>query len=210
MAKIITYDDELHKIREYLENPVSESGKRHLVYPLFQKMFPEKFKTESNAAGADIYVDGKIIIELKTAESDWLSGFYQALHYQKKGLSFPCVCVMAEKFLAVWKVNAIPEFAVIAAHTAKANIAPNQIGKENAKKTTKQMANEILETAIFCITPKKYDEAKKQVRLFYEVYEFFNVLKNLDADRIQINTTNFIETIEQLKKFFVEPIDAIH
>jgi hypothetical protein len=210
MAKTITYDDELQKIREYLANPVSESGKRHLVYPLFQKMFPEKFKTESNAAGADIYIEGKMVIELKTNESDWLSGFYQALHYQKKGLAFPCVCVIAEKFLAVWKVNRIPEFAVIAAHTAKANMPPNQIGKENAKKTSKQMANEILESAIFCITPKKYEESKKQMRLLYEIYEFLNILKNLDADRLQINTFNFVETIEQMKKFFVEPIDAIH
>ena len=210
MLKKATFFEELDKIREFISNPVSEAAKRPLVYPLFQKLFPAKFKVESEAAGADIYVEGKLVVELKTSETDWLSGFYQALHYQKKGLAFPVVCVMAEKFLAVWKVNHIPEFAVILAHTANPMTAPNVMGKENAKKTNKQIANEILESAMFCITPKKFDEAKKSLRLTYEVHEFLNILKNLDSDRLQINTFNFTEKIEQMKAFFDTPMEAIH
>jgi len=210
MAKKQDFGEELNNLKNYLTQAQSEAAKRHLVYPLFKKLFPEKFKTESEAQGADIYIEGKLIVELKTSESDWLLGFYQALHYQKKGLTFSAICVIAEKFIAVWKVNHIPEHAVILAHTADAMLAPNVIGKENAKKTQKHIKDEILQSAIFKLSPTDVAKAQKELRLLFEVYEFKNIITNLDADRIQINTLNFIDTIEQMKRFFDNPIEAIH
>ena len=39
---------------------------------------------------------------------------------------------------------------------------------------------------------------------------FGNALKNLEAERIQINTHNFIDHIKQLERFFDDPLDAVH
>lgn len=210
MATKQEFGKELEDLKSYLTQAQSEAAKRHFVYPFFKKLFPDKFKTESEAQGADIYIEGKLVAELKTAESDWLAGFYQALHYQKKGLSFNTVCVIAENFIAVWKVNHIPEYAVIQAYTADAMLASNAVGKENAQKTQKHIKEEILQTAVFKLTSTDIAKAQKELRLLYDVSEFKNVITNLDAARIQINTLNFIETIEQMKRFFDKPIEAIH
>src|ERR1019366_6285464 len=87
MAKI-SHSDELEKLREYLRSDSNEDAKRHLLYPLFKKLFKDKFKIESDTHGADIYIEGQLIVEAKSNHSQWLEGFYQALHYQKKfGLS---------------------------------------------------------------------------------------------------------------------------
>jgi hypothetical protein len=200
-------NEELKQFGEYLSNPGSENAKDHLVFPLFKKLFGNKFKKQSDAEGADIYIEGKLLIELKSA--DFLKGFYQALHYAKKGLTFSAICVVSRKFVAVWKVNSIPDHAKRLSAESNAVSAPNAVGLLNAKHTTKPQANEILKTCVF-----KLDEVDLE-GLFTKNYdtslnEFVQVLKNLDAERVQINTHNFIDHIAQLEKFFDDPIDAIH
>ena len=67
MAKTITFDKELRDLQKYIESNENEDAKRHLLYPLFTKMFPNKFSIESgkNTHGADGYVEGQLIIEQK-------------------------------------------------------------------------------------------------------------------------------------------------
>ena len=214
MAKKISYSDELKKLKEYLKSESSEDAKRHLLYPLFKKLYGNKFYIESDAFGADVYVEGKIIVEAKTHSNDWLEAFYQALHYHKKfGLAYSMIIVIAHRFVGIWKANKIPEFAVILSHTADANTAPNKIGKENAKKTSNAAKKEIQNAAIYWLEPKDLSgnffkgEGKS---LEYEIYEILNILSNTDSERVQINTHNFIQSIEYFKKFFENPIDAIH
>jgi len=60
------FGDELGKLTQYLRSDDNEDAKRPLLYPLFQKLFKDKFKIESNAFGADVYVEGQIIVESKT------------------------------------------------------------------------------------------------------------------------------------------------
>ncbi len=217
MAKKNIYFNELKQLKEYIKSDSNEDAKRPLLYPLFKKLYKDKFKIESDANNADIYIEGTLIVEAKSDYSDWLAGFYQALHYQKKfGLAYSTIIIIAHKFIGIWKVNKIPEFAVIQAHTSDANVAPNKIGKLNVRKTTKQSKKEIQNSAIYWLEPKNLDlnfftEKEKGAKsLEYEIHEIFNVLKNIDTDRIQINTHNFIHSIEYFKKFFVNPIDAVH
>jgi hypothetical protein len=66
---------ELDNLREYLTNPGTENAKDHLVFPLFQKLFGAKFKKQSDASGADIYIEGKLLVELKSDSDDYLQGF---------------------------------------------------------------------------------------------------------------------------------------
>jgi hypothetical protein len=169
--------------------------------------------SESDAQGADVYVAGRLIVECKSTESQWLEGFYQALHYQRKfGLAYGTVMVLAHKFVAIWKLSKLPEAAVRLQKTADASAAPNAVGRENARKTSKVEKWEIREAAVYFLAPQHLEgdlllDAKN---LTTESYAILQVLKNLDSDRIQINRHNFIQTIEQLKYHFESPIEAVH
>ncbi len=204
-----SYQNELDQFRDYLLNPGGEKAKDYLTFPLFKKLFGIKFKKESNAEGADIYVEGKLLVELKSGLDDWRKGFYQALHYAKKGLSFSAVCVVAQKFVAIWKVNSIPDYAKRLSAEADASAAPNDIGVQNARRTTKAQATEILNTTYFRLLPQDLEGLFKR-DFDTALPEFVQALKNLEAERIQINTHNFIDHIAQLEKFFVDPLDAVH
>jgi hypothetical protein len=202
-------EKELTQFEKYLLDPGTENAKDHLAFPLFQKLFGSKFKKESDAEGADTYIGGKLLVELKSDSDDWRKGFYQALHYSKKGLTFSAVCVVAQKFVAVWKVNSIPDFAKHLSAVADASAAPNAIGALNAKKTSKAQFTEILKATVFKL------DAVDLEGLFNKgndtaLREFVQVLNNLDAERVQINTHNFIDQVKQLERFFDDPLDAVH
>lgn len=209
-----TFSEEIKQLKKYLYSESNEDAKRPLLYPFFKKLNPDKFKIESDACGADVYIEGQIIVEAKSHYSDWLDGFYQALHYHKKhGLVYSVVVVIAHKFVGIWKVNQLPEYAVIMAHTSDAQKAPNVIGKENTKKTAHLSKKEIRDKAIYWLEPKDLTgdyfagEAKS---IDYEIYEILNILRNSNVERLQMNTRNFIDQIELLKKYFEHPIDAVH
>jgi hypothetical protein len=207
------FGEELEKLREYLRSTDNEDAKRPLLYPLFQKLFKDKFKIESNVFGADIYVAGKLIVESKSDFTQWIEGFYQGLHYQKKyGLAYNTIMVIANRFVGIWKVNKIPEFAIILAHASDPTKPPSAVGKDNARKTQKAQRGRIAESAFYFLQPKDLegDIFYGAKNLTTESYEILKILKNLDLDRIQVNTHNFINTIERMKFFFEDPIDAVH
>jgi hypothetical protein len=66
-------EKELQQFEKYLLDPGTEKAKDHLVFPLFQKLFGSKFKKESDAEGADIYIEGKLLVELKTGDCHFKS-----------------------------------------------------------------------------------------------------------------------------------------
>jgi hypothetical protein len=215
MAKNQTFEEELRSLQKYIESNENEDAKRQLLYPLFTKLFKDKFSIESgkNTHGADGYVEGQIIIEAKTNYTQWLDGFYQALHYKKKfGLSYNSIMVIAHEFCAIWKIKNLPEIAVILSNTADANLAPSTIGKENARKTAKSNMLLIKEAAQYWLEPIDFKgelfNGKKS--LIIETSEILKVLKYLDSERIQVNKHNFIHAIERLKLFFETPIEAVH
>lgn len=215
MAKTITFDKELRDLQKYIESNENEDAKRHLLYPLFTKMFPNKFSIESgkNTHGADGYVEGQLIVEAKSTFSQWLEGFYQALHYKKKyGLSYNSIMVISHEFCAIWKIKSLPKFAVILSNTSDANVAPSTIGKLNASKTQKANAILIKDAAQYWLNPKdlKGELFNGKKSLITETYEIFKVLKYIDSERIQVNKHNFIHNIERMKLFFDTPIDAVH
>ena len=205
--------DELELFREYLRSDSNEDAKTPLLHPLFRKLFGDKFRIESDVHGADVYVAGQIIVESKTSYDQWLEGFYQALHYQKKhGLAYNTIMVVAYKFVAIWKVDKLPETAVIFHHTASAQKAPNVVGKENARRTALPLKREIKESAFYWLDPNdlKGDIFAGAKNITTESYEILKILRNLDSDRLQVNTHNFIQAIERIKPMFDRPIDAMH
>jgi hypothetical protein len=212
-SKEISVGDELEKLKQYLRQENNEDAKRPLLYPLFHKLFKDKFKIESDACGADVYIEGQLLVESKTKFSQWLDGFYQALHYHRKfGLTYNTILVVAHNFVGFWKVDKIPQEAFLFYHTADVQTAPNVIGKENAKKTTASLKIAIKNSAIYWLEPDnlKGTLLEDSKNLTTESFEIKKILNNLDSDRIQINPHNFIHTIERLKYFFDNPIDAVH
>lgn len=199
---------------EYLRSASSEKSRNHLLYPLFTEIFKDKVKIENDAKGADVYVQGKLIVEAKSSESQWLEGFYQALHYHKKfGLSYNTIMVVAHEFVAIWKLNKIPEFATIFAHKSDPQKPPNEIGRENARKTTNALKIEIKDAAFYWLDHKLlqgniFEGTSKS--LTYEVFAVKKILANLESDRISISPHNFIEAIERMKVFFATSIEAVH
>jgi hypothetical protein len=206
------YAEELQKLREYISSTDNEDAKRPLLYPLFHKLFRDKFLIESNANGADVYIKGKLIVECKTEYSQWLEGFYQALHYHKRhGLVYNTIIVIAHNYIAIWKVNKLPVDAAKLAQTTHSYLAPNKAGSENARKTSKKLREEIKDSAFYWLDPKQLgNDHLGGKSLTIESYEVLKILNNLESDRLQINTHNFIETIESLKSYFNRPIDAVH
>ena len=212
MAKV-SFSEELEKFKKYLKSESSEDARRPLLYPLFHKLFKEKFRIESDACGADVYIEGQLVVEAKTDFSQWLEGFYQALHYHKRhGLTYNTIIVVANRFIGVWKLNKLPEYATVLAHTADAQKAPNVIGKENARKTQKAEAAKIKQEAFYWLEPRDLegDIFAGAKNLTTESFEILKILNNLDSDRLQVNTHNFIDAIERLKPMFEHPIDAVH
>jgi hypothetical protein len=71
MKKKITFHEELKQFKKYFFSDSSEDAKRPYLYPFFKKLNREKFKIESDAAGADVYIEGQIIVESKTLYTKW-------------------------------------------------------------------------------------------------------------------------------------------
>jgi len=140
MSTKTLYGLELEKFKEYLRSNSVENARRALLYPLFQKLFKEKFKIENDGAGADVYIVGQLIVESKTEAKQWLDGLFQAIHYHRKfGLGYHTIMVIAHEFVGIWKVDKLPEEAVRLSYTADVQKAPNIIGKELAKQCTKDV-----------------------------------------------------------------------
>jgi len=196
------------ELQAYLESEFNEDAKRPFAYRYFKQIFENKFKVESQAAGGDIYIDGELLIELKTSGRQLLEGFYQALHYRKKGLTFTAFGVMASQTLCLWRLDTLPEEAFGMANRSNPLQAPSSVGKENAKATSKELRAKILGKAVFKITPSDFGLFLPKIAL--HLAQFQKIITNLDTQRFQIDTLNFIEKIEQMERFFQTPLDAIH
>ncbi len=208
-----SFGSELDKFKQYLQSASVENARRALLYPLFQKLFKEKFKIENDAAGADVYIVGQLVVESKTEHKQWLEGLFQALHYHRKfGLGFHTIMVIAREYIGIWKVNKLPEEAIKLSYKADIQKAPSEIGKILAKDCTKELRVAIHESAFYWLEPKNLvgDIFGGAKNLITETYEILKILKNLDSDRFQINTHNFINTIERMRTFFPTPIEAVH
>ena len=207
--KVLQSETEIDQLRKFLLSKSKERAKDHLVFPLFAKLFSGKFKKESDAAGADIYIEGKLVVELKSGSEDYISGLYQALHYEKKGLSFSSVCVIAHQFIGLWKIKDIPKDALELARKSDPLKAPNEIGKTNAHKTNRILKKQINESQYFSLVHSDLEGFFSDGSVI-KLNEFVSVLKNLESDRIQIAPQNFINKIDLLREFFDTPLDAIH
>ena len=201
---------ELKDLKEFLTSSSSEDAKRHLIYPFFKKLFGNKFKAESDAEGADGYVEGKLLIELKTKNADWLKGLYQGLHYQKLGLSFPNICVVSYNFVGLWNLEKIPQEVLDIAYGSDSQISPSVIGQRNARKTNSAIAGKTLDRCFFLLIKRDFTDTIFRDYVDTKLKSFTDILNNLDEARVRINLKNFIDHITLLQKYFDTPMEAVH
>lgn len=114
----------INSLLEYLAQP-KEKSRNDLADTYFRTTYPN-FLKENDAHGADSYVPGHFVVELKGKSNDWYSGLLQAIAY-KRNLDFSLVIVVAQGLLAVWNVEDIPSEILENIFISKA--APNQVGK---------------------------------------------------------------------------------
>jgi hypothetical protein len=92
----------------YLCQP-TEKANEDLALGYFRKIFGEAFTRQKEAKQSDGYVAGCFVLELKGKANNWLTGLFQGLAYKNRELDFGQVVVAAKSFLAIWRVEDIPE-----------------------------------------------------------------------------------------------------
>src|SRR5690606_25514846 len=67
-------------------------------------------------------------------------------------------------------------------------------------------------TAVYWLSPKDLvgDIFGGAKNLTTESFEILKALRNIDSDRQQVSTHNFINCIERMKTLFATPIEAVH
>jgi hypothetical protein len=63
----------LDLLQDYFFSNSSESAKEQSLFRFFQSLFPN-YKVQTDAQNADGYVEGRLLVELKTDEKQWLAG----------------------------------------------------------------------------------------------------------------------------------------
>lgn len=172
-----------------------------LALSYFRKLYPDTFCRQNDACGADGYVPGDFVLELKGGKDDWFEALFQGLAYQNKGLSFSLVVVACSDFLAIWSIEKLPD-RIRDDVLEQQGKAPNKIGKELAKKY-KDEKKKILQLAIwhrpeltsplFLSNSGSFDTA---------IDNFEKTLRAAKKLRLSITLKNFVDKLGEMKEFF--------
>jgi hypothetical protein len=193
---------------KYLAKP-DEKANEDLALAYFRHICGESFERQKDAHGADGYVPGSFVLELKGRTHDWLSGLFQALAYQNSGLDFSQIVVAAKQFLAIWRVNDINE--EIRAEVLSSPGAPNEIGKRLARKYASRRLK-FLRSAT-------WNASELSGSLFLSNPDaVLGILKSFEQSlragkkvRVKITPDNFVTLLKSMKEFFdpLQPVKTV-
>jgi hypothetical protein len=192
----------------YLNQP-TEKANEDLAIAFFRKAFGEAFTRQKEAKQSDGYVAGLFVLELKGKTNNWLSGLFQALAYRNRGLHYSQIVVAAKNFLAVWRVEDIPQ--KIREEIANERAAPNSIGQLFAKKYGSKK-HELLKSAVWSggdlFTPLFMSQADV---VLGKIALFEKTVRNGQKVRQKITPKNFTIALKEMKTFFdpKQPIKAV-
>lgn len=192
----------------YLRQP-HEKANEDLALAYFRKIYGAQFTRQTEAKRADGYVAGSFVLELKGDSNKWLSGLFQGLAYSNEGLDFGQIVVAAKNFLAIWRVDDLPDS--IREEVAKDPAAPNVIGTRLARKFSSQKRS-LLKLAVWngddLFTPlfsSRADVVSNKMRSFEQT-----LLKGRKV-RLKLTPNNFASMLREMKLFFdpENPIKAV-
>lgn len=180
-----------------------------LAIAYFRKLFGNKLKRENAASGADGYVQGHFVLEVKSKKSDWYKGLFQGLAYSNKGLAFTSVVVVAKQFIALWQVDDIP--IEIIQDIAQRLEAPNELGPIMARKYGNKK-DILLRKASWTLGDNLTELFTPDQDLFSKaIASFKDALLSGRKVRQHITTKNFLSFIKEMKQFFdpTQPIKTV-
>ena len=192
----------------YLGQP-TEKANEDLALAYFRKTFGEAFTRQKEASQSDGYVAGSFVLELKGKTNNWLDGLFQGLAYRNRGLDFSQIVVAAKNFLAIWRVDDIPE--KIREELAAEHGAPNSLGRQYAKKYSSKKSD-LLKAAVWnggdLFTPLFLSQPDVVVGKFAL---FEKTLREGRKVRQKITVRSFTTLLAEMKSFFDpdQPIKAV-
>ncbi len=192
----------------YLSQP-TEKANEDLALSYFRKIFGDAFTRQKEAKQSDGYVAGCFVLELKGNTNTWLAGLFQGLAYKNRELDFGQVIVAAKHFLAIWRVEDIPQ--KIREELAAELGAPNSIGQQYAKKYAAKR-NALLKLAVWngadLFTPLFLSQPDVVVS---NLAQFEKTLKEGRRVRQKVTIRNFATLLREMKPFFdpSQPIKAV-
>ena len=196
-------------LKAYLSQDSERNEDQALTY--FRHVYGENFKRQSDdeSCGADGYVPGHFVLELKGSGNDWYAALFQGLAYKNKGLSFSLNIVAAKHFLAIWKVEDIP--VEIRNEIFSEKIAPSKIGPKFAKKYSKLKLT-ILGKAEWN-RPEMFDPlfSAKSDMFSATIKSFEKTIEEKKKVRQAVNIKNFVKVLASMKQFFdpKQPIKTV-
>jgi hypothetical protein len=192
----------------YLSQP-NEKANEDLALAYFRKTFGEAFTRQKEASQSDGYVAGSFVLELKGKTNNWLDGLFQGLAYRNRGLDFTQIVVAAKNFLAVWRVEDIPE--KIREELAAESGAPNSLGRQYAKKYSSRKTD-LLKRAVWSGADLFTPLFLSQPDVVYAKLSLFEkTLREGLKVRQKITVRNFTKLLAEMKSFFDpdQPIKAV-
>lgn len=182
----------------FLSRP-SEKSNEDLAVQYFRHLYPDSFRRQTDACGADGYVPGSLVLELKTRTADWLAGLCQGVAYNRD-LDFSVVVVAAKDFLAVWRVEDLPErmrSAILAADGAA-----SAVGQKFSRLYTSEKAA-LLRKAIWTgrhVFLELFASKPELVRA--ELDSFEKTLRAAKKVRRSITPRNFTGIVKEMTQYF--------
>jgi hypothetical protein len=192
----------------FLSNP-DEKANEDLALGYFRKIFGADFTRQKDAKRADGYVPGHFVLELKGKTSDWLGGLFQALAYGRD-LSFSQIVVAAKNFIAVWRVDELPDDIRDEILLAKGSASSlgNSFARKYARKKTELLQLAVWRSGVefsgslFKSKPSLITEKLKALEL---------TIKEGKKVRQRITLANFTSVLSEMTSFFdpSQPIKAV-
>ena len=184
------------KLVEYISQSQEKADEDKILH-YFRSLYPN-FTRQKEAKGADGYVSGHFVLELKGRRNDWLSGFFQGLSYKYKGdLNFSLIVVASKDFLAIWDIKRVGNSILSDILELSKSEAPNKVGKELAKKY-KDQKDSIFKKAIFKFKNNLLEKDSPD----REIERFETTLKKGKIVRQKVTITKFDDILKQMKVFF--------
>jgi hypothetical protein len=192
----------------FLSQP-NEKSNEDLALSYFRSLYPDSFQRQAGATGADGYVAGHFVLELKGRTGDWFSGLCQGLAY-KRDLDFSMIVVAAKDFLAVWRVDDLPDR--MRAEILGAEGAPSGIGRRYASAFQAEKASVLrkaiwqgnqISLALFASEPEL---------ILRELRAFEETLSAARKVRRSITPRNFANVLKTMVEYFdpKQPIKAVN
>lgn len=191
----------------YLSSP-EERANEDKAIRYFRQVYGDAFTRQKEAKGADGYVPGSFVLELKGQSTRWLTGLLQGLAYKNKGLDFSQIVVAARNFLAVWRISDLPDD--IRDEISAAKGPPHRIGGIYAKKYSKRR-NALLDKATWSGTELTGALFQQPDLVIENVKAFERTIAAGEKVRLKVTLKNFTSVLKQMKEFFdaAQPVKTV-